>query len=167
LARSKSNYKLQAAVKANEARNEEHALDLGSSKAKQNLYRSSCLCTMLGITSWRKEQLRKREASRREMNALDKSKEAVSMRVQALFDEAARRFDGREARLKREERRPKLVFPDPQTVGFNLPDHLVGDSADYRTKEKAPGTNKQGFTREEVSRHTQHTCTNKQIHINR
>ena len=90
------------------------------------------------------------------MNALDKSKEAVIVRVQALFDEAERRFDGHEARLKREERRPKLVFPDPQTVGFNLPDHLVGDSADYRTKEKAPGTNKDGFTRKEVSRHTQH-----------
>ena len=115
---------------------------------------------MLGVTSWRKEQLRKREASRREIDALDKSREAVIVRVQALFDEAERRFDGREARLKREEKRPKLVFPDPQTVGFNLPDHLVGDSADYRTKEKAPGTNKQGFTREEVS-HTQYTCTNK------
>ena len=150
---------VRVSSKANQARNEEHALDLGLSNAKaKQLYRSRCLCTMRSImTSWRKEQLRKREASKRERSAVDKSKEAVRVRVQALFDEAEHRFSGREARLKREEKRAKLVFPDPETVGFNLPAHLVGDSADYRTKERAPGTNKDGFTEQEVSQTPTHT----------
>ena len=100
--------------------------------------------------------MRKREASKRERSAVDKSKEAVIVRVKALFDEAEHRFSGSAARLKRQEKGPKLVFPDPETVGFNLPAHLVGDSEDYRTKEKAPGTDKYGFTHEEVS----HTSTN-------
>ena len=107
--------------------------------------------------------MRKREASKRERSAVDKSKGAVRVRVQALFDEAEHRFSGREARLKREEKRPKLVFPDPETVGFNLPDHLVGDSADYRTKKKAHGTDKHGFTRTEVS----HTDINAQINTHK
>ena len=104
--------------------------------------------------------MRKREASKRERSAVDKSKGAVIVRVQALFDEAEHRFSGREARLKREEKRPKLVFPDPDTVGFNLPYHLVGDSADYMTKKQAPGTDKHGFTRTEVSYTSTYTQTN-------
>ena len=99
--------------------------------------------------------MKKREASRRETSALDKSREAVIVRVKALFDEADRQFDGRKARQVREARRPKLVFPDPETVGFNLPDHLVGNSADYRTKKRSPGVDKDGFTSPEVS-HTTH-----------
>jgi len=101
--------------------------------------------------------MKKREASRRETSALDKSREAVIVRVKALFDEADRQFDGRKARQAREARRPKLVFPDPETVGFNLPDHLVGNSEDYRTEERSPGLNKDGFTPKEVSRTNAYT----------
>ena len=110
--------------------------------------------------------MKKREVSRLEMNAIDKSRDAVIARLNASFDEVVREIDGREARLKREEKRAKLVFPDPETVGFNLPAHLVGDSADYRTKERAPGTNKDGFTEQEVSHTPTHIYTNKQAHIN-
>ena len=95
--------------------------------------------------------MKKREAYRREMNAVDKSREAVIARLNVSFDEFVRELDGREAKKAKEEKRPKLVFPDPETVGFNLPDHLVGDSADYLTKKKAHGTDKHGFTRTEVS----------------
>jgi hypothetical protein len=112
---------------------------------------------MLRMTSWRRREMKKREVSRLEMNAIDKSRDAVIARLNASFDEVVREIDGREARLKREEKRAKLVFPDPETVGFNLPAHLVGDSADYRTKERAPGTNKDGFTEQEVSHTLTHT----------
>ena len=101
--------------------------------------------------------MKKREASRREMKAVDKSREAVIARLKVSFDEFVRELDGREAKMAKEEKRAKLVFPDPETVGFNLPAHLVGDSADYRTKERAPGTNKYGFTEQEVSHTTTHT----------
>ena len=86
----------------------------------------------------------------------DKSTAAVIVRVNALFEEGTRQLDEHDARMAQETRRHKLVFPDPKTVGYNPPEHLVGDSADYRTKERAPGTNKDGFTQEEVS-HTPHT----------
>ena len=84
------------------------------------------------------------------MREVDKSREAVLGRINALFDEADRQLDEHNARMAREERRTKLVFPDPLTVGINLPEHLVGNSADYRTKKRAPGTNKDGFTHPEV-----------------
>ena len=99
--------------------------------------------------------MKKREASRREMKAVDKSREAVIARLNVSFDEFVRELDGREAKMAKEEKRAKLVFPDPETVGFNLPAHLVGDSEDYRTKEEAHGTDKHGFTHEEVSRTTE------------
>ena len=95
--------------------------------------------------------MKKREASRRETSALDKSREAVIARINASIDEVVRELDGRDAKQAREEKRPKLVFPDPETVGFNLPDHLVGNSADYRTKKRSPGVDKDGFTSPEVS----------------
>ena len=122
---------------------------------------------MLSITSWRKQHMKKLEASRQATSALDKSREAVIVRVKALFDEADRQFDGREARQLREARRAELVFPDPETVGFNLPEHLVGDSADYRTEERPHGVNKDGFTRAEVrhnNTHTAKTSENSQHH---
>jgi len=112
---------------------------------------------MFRMTSWRKGEMKKREANRREMNALtlDRSKAAVTARINVSIDEVVRQLDGRDARLVREARRPKLVFPDPQAVGFNLPQHLVGNSADYRTMKRLPGVNKEGFTLSEVS----HTFT--------
>ena len=97
--------------------------------------------------------MKKREASRRETSALDKSREAVIARINASIDEVVRELDGRDAKQAREEKRPKLVFPDPETVGFNLPDHLVGNSADYRTKKRSPGVDEHGFTSPEVSQH--------------
>ena len=88
----------------------------------------------------------------------DKSSAAVIARVKVLFDDTNRLLDEHDARMAQEERRAKLVFPDPDTVGLNLPEHLVGDSEDYMTKKRAHGTNKDGFTRPEVS-HTTHTST--------
>jgi len=109
---------------------------------------------MFRMTSWRRREMKKREASRRETSALDKSREAVIARINASIDEVVRELDGRDAKQAREEKRPKLVFPDPETVGFNLPDHLVGNSADYRTKKRSPGVDKDGFTSPEVSHKT-------------
>ena len=81
----------------------------------------------------------------------DKSREAVIARVDALIDETNRQLDENDAKMAHEARQSKLVFPDPKTVGLNLPEHLVGNSADYRTKKRLPGVNKDGFTKPEVS----------------
>jgi len=106
---------------------------------------------MYRLTSWRRGEMKKREANKRETSALDKSREAVIARINASIDEVVRELDGREAKQARHEKRPKLVFPDPKTVGYNLPDHLVGNSADYRTQKRSPGVDKDGFTSPEVS----------------
>ena len=58
--------------------------------------------------------MKKREASRREMKAVDKSREAVIARLNVSFDEFVRALNGREARLVREEKRSKLVFLETQ-----------------------------------------------------
>jgi len=118
---------------------------------------------MLRMTSWRRQEMKKLERSRLEMRerVQDKSREAVIVRINALIDEADRQFDEHQARLAREETRPKLVFPDPETVGFNLPNHLVGNSEEYRTEERPHGVNKYGFSSKEVS-HTSYKRKQKQ-----
>jgi len=106
--------------------------------------------------------MKKREASRLATSALDKSSEAVIGRINTLIDETNRQLDQHDAKMAQEKRRPKLVFPDPKKVGLNLPDHLVGNSADYRTEERRHGVNKDGFTPKEVQLHPTHTHTSTQ-----
>jgi len=114
---------------------------------------------MFRITSWRRQEMKRREASRQQAatRAIDKSKEAVVMRINKLLDEANRQLDVSNAKLVLQEskRANKLVFLDPLTVGLNLPEHLIGDSADYKTPMRAHGTSKYGLTRTEVRPHTQ------------
>jgi len=95
---------------------------------------------------------------------LDKSSEAVNARLRVLFEEAEHRINEHDAKMAREEKRPKLSFPDPLAVGLNLPFHLVGDSADYRTKKRLPGVNKYGFTSPEVSHTNKYTRKRTYIH---
>jgi len=96
------------------------------------------------MTSWRRRETKKLERSRLEMRerVQDKSKGAVLVRVNALIDETNRQLDEHDAKMAQETRRSKLEFPDPLTVGINLPEHLVGNSADYRTKKMADGVTK-------------------------
>ena len=98
--------------------------------------------------------MKKLERSRREMRerVQDKSKEAVIARIDTLIDETNRQLDEHDAKMAQEAWQSKLEYHDPRTVGLNLPEHLVGNSADYRTKKRLPGVNKDGFTKPEVSK---------------